>query len=256
MLNGIDHIVIIVPELEKAIKNYTQLGFTVIPGGKHPIGSHNALIAFQDAAYIELIAFFEPNPEHRWYQLLGKGGGLIDYCMQTDNLKRDMTAFRAAGVTLSDITPLSRVRPDGYKLDWVLVVPEGDFQGVAPFLIEDNTPREERVPSQNVHENKVTGIDTITIAVRDVAHIKGWYEHVLGRAGEMIRRDDLAASGVRFVIGKHVFEFVMPEAASSPLHSWLDLRGESTYAVTLKTASGKVGPLDEALALNARINLT
>ena len=74
MLHGIDHIAVVVPDLNTAIANYTTLGFTVVPGGRHPIGSHNALIAFEDGSYIELLAFFEPNPGHRWYQVLQQGG--------------------------------------------------------------------------------------------------------------------------------------------------------------------------------------
>ena len=58
MLKGIDHLVIVVPELEAAVASYRGLGFTVVPGGRHPIGTHNALIAFEEGAYLELIAFF------------------------------------------------------------------------------------------------------------------------------------------------------------------------------------------------------
>ena len=67
MLKGIDHIVIAVPDLERASRNYETLGFTVVPGGRHPVGTCNALISFSDGAYIELIAFYEANPEHRWW---------------------------------------------------------------------------------------------------------------------------------------------------------------------------------------------
>ena len=57
MLKGIDHFVVVVPELEAAIKSYDELGFTVVRGGKHNIGTHNALIAFGVGSYVELIAF-------------------------------------------------------------------------------------------------------------------------------------------------------------------------------------------------------
>ena len=80
MLKGIDHLVIVVPELEAAVASYRGLGFTVVPGGRHPIGTHNALIAFEDGAYLELIAFFEPHAQHRWYERLQQDGGLIDFC--------------------------------------------------------------------------------------------------------------------------------------------------------------------------------
>src|SRR5438105_11493916 len=102
MLTGIDHVVIVVPDLEAAIKSYEDLGFTVARGGRHPIGSHNALIGLADGAYLELIAFFEPTATHRWRAMLDNGGGLVDFCMQTDDLGADAAAFRAAGVTMSE----------------------------------------------------------------------------------------------------------------------------------------------------------
>src|SRR5262249_35770007 len=162
MLKGIDHLVVVVPELDAAVASYRGLDFTVVPGGRHPIGTHNALIAFADGSYLELIAFFEPNAQHRWFQRLQQGGGLIDFRLQTDDLAADAGAFRAAGVALADPRPLSRVRPDGYKLSWVLSIPDA-HGGVAPFLIEDETPRDERVPRATVHANGVTGIRLVTV---------------------------------------------------------------------------------------------
>src|SRR5439155_1412482 len=66
-LRGIDHIVIAVPDLAAARTSYAALGFTVVPGGRHPVGTHNALIAFGDGSYVELIAFYEDNPAHKWW---------------------------------------------------------------------------------------------------------------------------------------------------------------------------------------------
>ncbi len=46
-LIGLDHVVIAVSDLERAIADYCALGFTVEPGGSHPgRTSHNALVAF------------------------------------------------------------------------------------------------------------------------------------------------------------------------------------------------------------------
>ncbi|PMP81392.1 MAG: VOC family protein, partial [Roseiflexus castenholzii] len=58
MITCIDHIVILVRDLLAAIDDYTALGFTVTPGGVHADGAtHNALVAFVDGGYLELIAF-------------------------------------------------------------------------------------------------------------------------------------------------------------------------------------------------------
>jgi catechol 2,3-dioxygenase-like lactoylglutathione lyase family enzyme len=253
MLRGIDHIVIAVPELEVARKSYEALGFTVVPGGRHPVGTHNALIAFADGSYIELIAFYEANPSHKWWTPLQKGGGLVDFCMQTDDLQGDTRAFRTAGVVIDDPSPLSRVRPDGYRLKWVLSIPREGHRGVAPFLIQDETPREERIPRQTSHENGVTGIGTVTVAVTDVAPARRWYAEVLKQAGRPARRPDLDAAGVQFAVGPHTLEFVMPRGASGPLREWLETRGASPYSATLK--AGKAIPLDPTKTLGAKLAL-
>lgn len=253
ILNGIDHLVIVVPELEAAIASYRGLGFTVVPGGRHPIGTHNALIAFGDGAYLELIAFFEPNAQHRWYQRLEQGGGLIDFCLQTDDLAGDVGAFREAGVAIADPRPLSRVRPDGYELRWVLSIPEA-HAGVAPFLIEDETPRHERVPRATAHANGATGIRVVAVAVSDVPPVRRWYERAPGAKVAPVERDDLAASGVRVTIGPHALDFVTPRSPDSPLAGWLAARGPSPYAADL-TTSRNTGPLPLERTLGARLSL-
>jgi catechol 2,3-dioxygenase-like lactoylglutathione lyase family enzyme len=253
MLTGIDHIVIAVPDLDVARKSYEALGFTVVPGGRHPVGTHNALIAFADGAYVELIAFYEANPSHKWWTPLQKGGGLVDFCMQTDDLPGDTAAFRRAGVAIDDPSPLSRVRPDGYRLAWVLSIPRGSQRGVAPFLIQDETPREERVPRQTTHANGVTGIAAVTVAVTDVAPVRTWYADVLGRPGRDVGRQDLDAEGVAFTVGLHTLEFVAPRGAGGPLRAWLQTRGASPYGATL--TAGRAMPLDPAKTLGAKLAL-
>jgi catechol 2,3-dioxygenase-like lactoylglutathione lyase family enzyme len=255
MLRGIDHIVIAVPDLAEASRSYEALGFTVVPGGRHPVGTHNALIAFADGAYIELIAFYEKNTQHKWWEPLQKGGGLVDFCMQTDDLLGDTAALRKAGVDIDDPSPLSRVRPDGYQLKWVLSIPRGPYRGVAPFLIQDETPRDERVPREHRHPNGVTGIGTLTVGVKDVGRVGDWYARTLGKTGQRIVREELGGVGQRFVIGPHTVDLVAPDAASSPLGPWLASRGPSPYAATLQTAGGRRGLLDESKTLGARLTL-
>ncbi|MBK9745555.1 MAG: VOC family protein [Chloroflexi bacterium] len=253
MLHGIDHIAVVVPDLNTAIANYTTLGFTVVPGGRHPIGSHNALIAFEDGSYIELLAFFEPNPGHRWYQVLQQGGGLVDYCMVTDNLAADLAAFRAHGLPLADPAPLSRTRPDGYKLDWVMGFSEQeDQQGILPFLIEDLTPRGERVPKQTEHANGVTGIQSITVIGPDAIFqpLTKLFESVVTFASP-----ELNTSGYQATSGAHTFNFLLPPAAGA-IADWVRQRGSGIYSAELTTTRRALrGDLNLHLALNGRFRL-
>jgi catechol 2,3-dioxygenase-like lactoylglutathione lyase family enzyme len=256
VLTGVDHLVIAVRDLERAADNYRALGFTVVPGGRHPVGTHNALIAFPDESYLELIAFWEPNPAHRWWGPLQQGGGLVDFCLATDDLQADLRAFRAAGVPMDDPAPLSRVRPDGYELRWMLAIPREGFRGVAPFLIADTTPRTERVPRTHHHANGVTGLGTLVVAVHDPARVAGWYGTVLGRPPRPLIRDDLDAAGLAVAVGAHTLAFLAPRSAASPLAAWLAARGPAPWEATLKTTSAPRGPLDPARTEGARLALT
>ena len=85
MLTRLDHLVILVYDLERAVRGYEELGFTVTPGGEHADGlTHNALVAFEDGSYLELVAFLDPHDPRDnvwgWRTFLPVGGGLIEYC--------------------------------------------------------------------------------------------------------------------------------------------------------------------------------
>ena len=247
-IRGIDHLVIMFKELESAISAYRDLGFTVVPGGEHPAGTHNALVAFADGAYLELIAFKRPNDQHRWWDVAQAGGGFIDFCMAADDLASAIQAFRAANVRMSDPVSGSRVRPDGYRLAWVVAAAPKPFIFQAPFLIQDQTPREERIGKETRHANGVTGVAGITVATDDVARVRGWWSPVLGQPGTEMERADIDAAGVRFMAGRHALDFVAPRNSSGPVASWLKSRGPSPYAIAVRTSGGKTGPLDEAKA--------
>ncbi len=255
MLTAIDHLVIVVTDLESAIADYTGLGFTVVRGGQHPIGSHNALIALADGAYLELIAFPEPEVVHPWRAALAKGGGLVDYSMQTDDLGGDIDALRRAGATISEPTPFRRIRPDGYQLSWLLAIAGASQMGVVPFLIRDETPRDERVPREHTHRNGAAGIRRLTVAVEDADKIGIIFAGVIGAAAAAIERPELGARGLRFIVGPHALEFLAPAAGSGAIANWLAARGPSPYAATLAAAPGEAGELDRGLAHGARLLL-
>jgi hypothetical protein len=244
MLLGIDHIVIVVNDLGRAAEDYARLGFTVVPGGKHPVGTHNVLISFADGSYVEVLAFYREAPEHRWWQPLQAGERLVDFCLQTDDLAGDTEKLRAAGVAINDPVPWSRVRPDGYELKWLLSLATGNHRGVAPFLIQDITPRDERIPRQLEHKNGITGIASLTVAVTRISIISHWYETALGTAGRRFEDRRLRAEGLRFTIGGHVAEFIMPAEPESPLTDWLKLYGPSPYAATLRSPTSPLAVFD------------
>jgi len=207
MITGIDHIVIMVSDLERAASQWGNLGFTVIPGGKHPRGTHNALIAFQDHSYLELIAFWEPDYDaHKWHRFQNSGIGLIDHALASSDLPQEVEDISGRGVVYDGPHAGARSRLDGVELSWRTAQP-ADIEGHAlPFIIDDVSPRELRVPSGGdaEHANGVLGVDTLQIVVSDVASASASYASVVG-----------AEASAAISVGPHIIEFQKPESGSN-----------------------------------------
>jgi hypothetical protein len=172
--------------------------------------------------------------------------------MCTDDLEADIDAIRRAGANIGDPSPLTRDRPDGYHLSWVLAIPEPPFNGQVPFLIKDDTPRDERVSRERSHPNGATGIRTLAIAVNDPAMTSRYYARVLGRPGAPVERPDLEAAGVTFAIGPNEVQLLASKTENGPLAEWIRDHGQSPFAVVLANAGGAT-TLDSALLQGAHI---
>ncbi len=170
MAQKIDHVVIVVRDLAQAVADYSAAGFTVTPGGAHADGAtHHALIPFADGSYLELIAFKAPErpSSHQWWPRLAQGEGLTHYALRSDDLAADVARLRAAGIALSEPRDGGRTRPDGQALRWRTAAFDGSF--ALPFLIEDVTPRELRVPGGVAAEHRlgVRGIAGLRVLADD-----------------------------------------------------------------------------------------
>jgi catechol 2,3-dioxygenase-like lactoylglutathione lyase family enzyme len=171
----LDHVIIAVTDLDAAVRDYQVLGFTVIYGGTHASGAtHNALICFHDGTYLELLAPTGQAPQPGttdFSPLLAQGEGLVGYALRTTNLEVEAELMHARGIHVDATNEGRRLRPDGIELRWRTVTIDG---GMSPFLIEDVTPRNLRVPDDAAtthHANGVTGIRTVEGA--DFTALKG-----------------------------------------------------------------------------------
>jgi catechol 2,3-dioxygenase-like lactoylglutathione lyase family enzyme len=63
-VQGIDHVVVLVRDLDKAQRAYQRMGFTLTPRGHHTLGSQNHCLMF-GRDYVELLAVPRPSPAAR-----------------------------------------------------------------------------------------------------------------------------------------------------------------------------------------------
>ena len=252
MITGLDHLVILVEELEYAVAGYEELGFRVTPGGEHADGlTRNALVPFADGTYLELVAFVDPSDERDnvwgWRPFLGTGGGLVDYCLSSGDLAADARRLVEVGFELDGPNEGGRSLPDGAEIRWksARVRQEGR---VLPFLIEDETPRRLRVPGgpQTDHPNGATGISRLLISTRSVAESRRALAALAGSP---------ETTGDASHLGDHELTIVAPDGAEDPVERHLELSGPGPFAVEIATDAVRRGELDPKLTYGASIYL-
>lgn len=258
MITGIDHVVILVDDLNAAIEQYQALGFDVESGGRHPRFTENALVSVGDGSYLELIAFYETEgaEQHRWHKYLASGGGLVDYAVGTGSVESQMETARERGVAYDGPNAGARTRPDGRELRWKTATPAGGDTAGLPFLIEDVTDRDLRVPGGSgvAHPNGVEMIETLVVAVRDLHSATERHRQLFGTEP---RELDVSESGhgiegVAFKVGRHTIELHAPTMAGGVTEE-LDARGEGPYEVIFR--GGQTDAIDPQRAGNARLTI-
>lgn len=185
MLTRLDHLVILVHDLDLASADYTRLGFEVTPGGEHADGlTRNALIPFEDGTYFELVSFVDPeDPTDNVWGWRGflPHEGLIDYCAASDGLDSDAGRLGSGGFEIDGPDDGGRRLPDGTEIRWrsARIRQEGRL---LPFLIEDLTSRELRVPSGPAarHPNGASGVSRIEISTPDTEGAAGYLSALVG----------------------------------------------------------------------------
>lgn len=184
---GLDHVVIVVGSLASAAAAFGRAGFVVRPGGRHDaLPTENALVAFADGSYLELLACREPEARagiqalartprwerhvrnasaiaRRFLPALAGEDGVADWALRRARLARFAAESRRRGVAMTGPVPMRRERPDGVALAWELLLPEAR---ALPFLIEDRTGRSLRVPADADavrHANGARGVAVVRV---------------------------------------------------------------------------------------------
>jgi Glyoxalase-like domain len=209
LLTRLDHLVVLVHDLELASADYESLGFAVTPGGEHADGlTRNALVPFEDGSYFELVSFLDPDdPTDNFWGWRGflPYEGLIDYCAASDDLDSDAGRLESLGFSVDGPDEGGRRLPDGGEIRWrnARIRQEGRL---LPFLIEDLTPRELRVPGGAAasHPNGATGVSRLEIFAPDARRAVSQLSALADVTSEMetlVRLGDCVLSPVAMEMG-------------------------------------------------------
>ena len=260
---GFHHAVIAVRDLAGAIGLFREVvGLDARPGGWHGgRGTENAVIPFREG-YIELLSIFDAQKEIAVSglrgqvladYLAGREGGLVGYCLATDEIFRRAEELRGANIVeVPEPLAVSRRTPAGQVLQWHVLLPEGvSWRRPWPFLIQADpaNPDEHAGTPAPGHPLGATAVAGLSVVVKDLARSEALYGHFgLAPAGRD-RVPELGADRLRFVHEGFGIDLLAPAGAGA-VRAELDEAGEGVFQLSLR-----VKAMARAAAWLARSNV-
>ncbi len=239
MISGVDHFAILVNDLNAATETYRRLGFDVRAGGEHPaFGSHNALIALADGAYLELVGFKNIDLASKTFwrdavERLRVSAGLDNFVLLSNDLVNDVSNLRARGLVVSEPEAGSRVRPDGQRVAFRIATLGGTRSGLLPFLIQDDTPRELRIEQASEGLGRRARVKQILVAAKSLDAARESYRALLDVEPKRVRSTAGDLYGFRFSMPWGAFVVAHSEREANAMADQLSQRGEGLHAMTL-----------------------
>jgi len=180
--------VIAVQNLDAAMEVYRGIGFAVTAGGKHTgRGTHNAIVRF-GLDYLELLAVYDEVEERAHGGELSdflrdSGGGLVAFAVATAQIDELAARWTSSFAPVGAPEAMERIRPDGYRLSWRLLIPGGSpWHRPWPFVIQWDTPDADRLAhdAPASHPNGFSGVAGVTVATKSVERLLQLYSQDLG----------------------------------------------------------------------------
>ncbi|MCG8573658.1 MAG: VOC family protein [Flavobacteriales bacterium] len=180
-MNRLDHVLIRVDKLEKAVQEFQQMGFKVFYGNAKE-NCHHALIYFQDESFIELVdqskfpALLLYLSKKKVLKNLGIFFSRIGHYASSESRFLDYSIYDSdidymhkkckTNNKVSKLFKLKREDSKGQKLNWKLFA----FKDMdLPFIMSDYSPLKYPGNDADVHPNGILGIEAMEIASTNVS---------------------------------------------------------------------------------------
>jgi hypothetical protein len=236
----VDHVTIAGSDLKQMQARLASVGIVSVYGGAHSNhATEMALVSFPDGSYLELMgipanADAQAVTAHVWGKFLKENAGPTAWAMRTKDLAAEVSRLKAAGVTVSPPSGSGRLRPDGVQLEWETSDVGGGIRGTFfPFLIQDKTPRAQRVyPQGKPVTREFRGVARVVIAVRNLDDAIKRYHEAYGEPPP-IKQADPGFGAYLALLGNLPVVLAQPLNTESWLTERLDQFGEGPCAFVL-----------------------
>jgi hypothetical protein len=210
----LDHVIILVRDLDLAGSGMERLGFHITPRGLHSaeMGTANATAVFRDGTYVELMTVLNETPLNRSLAAIQREReGLIGIAMKTGDARAAAAELEAAGLGAGAAADFSRpVELEGGPRDAAFTIARidpGKTPGAWMFACQHHTPEAVWREGYLDHGNGVAGLAEIIGVAGDLPAMEQAYQPVFGE-GRVHRERDR----VRFDVGGAQITFLAPLA--------------------------------------------
>jgi hypothetical protein len=242
----IDHVTVAGADVKRMQAALKSIGIDTVYGGPHSNhASEMALTSFPDGSYLEVMGI-QPNADaaavasHEWVKFLKGDAGPCAWALREPDLAAEVARLKSAGVPVSGPAKSGRQRPDGVKLEWQTSNIGDQIRGTFfPFLIQDLTPRDQRVyPQGRPVTRDFRGVARVVIAVRNLEEAVKRYRQAFGLP-EPIKQVDAEFGAQLAMLGGSPVVLAAPLNRDSWLTDRLDRFGESPCAFILSAVDPK-----------------
>jgi len=195
-VQGIDHAVVLVRDLDKAQRAWQRMGFTLTPRGFHTLGSQNHCLMF-GPDYVELLAVPRPHPAMQYFtDFLAMGEGLGAIALATNDAGGLYASLAADGIAADAPLDFSRpVEGMGDARFRIVQLPPDASPGCRLFACQHFTRELVWRPEYQRHANGATQIAALAIVAEDPGAAAGSYARLFLARPQAIEEGLLVQTG-------------------------------------------------------------
>jgi hypothetical protein len=213
---GLDHVIILVRDLDDGDRRMQALGFRPTPRGVHSahMGTANATVMLANGTYFETLTVTHPTPANEATRaILAEREGAFGLALKTDDARGAAAEFAAAGIEVGEALDFSRPvdLPGGTEQARFTVARTRAeaTPGASLFVCQQHTPDVVWRKDYLEQPNSATGLAELIGVADDLAKVEDAYEVIFG---ERVRRSDDA---VTIAAGLATISFLSPAALAA-----------------------------------------
>ncbi len=221
MNRGIDHLVLMVRDLEAAAARYRAMGFTITPKAQHAWGTANALAQLQ-GNFLELLTVDRPHliveAESGHFSFgtanrdfLAKREGCSMLVFESQDARADVRDF--VGQSLTTYEPFDFQRqarlPDGSEVTVgfsLAFVTDPRMPQVTLFCCQQQAPQHFWKPDYQVHPNTAIRCEEVLLVAEDPHDLGDTFEAIQGKGSA-----SLLAQGLKILTARGHVTLLTPE---------------------------------------------